>query len=127
MLFIHLTNILPGRPTVIGPAPWFQLCGGQIRRGPDGKVIAEHVKDAWHAGGQYFISMVIRDRACVHPEDPKGESGEPWGPFNGLVIANGTVRANDALYARFLQSNGLWHCLETAQYWPVLTFKPARD
>ena len=125
MLFLHLTNILPGRPLVIGPAPWFKVSGNCIRKGPNEDIVAEYSKNSWYAHGQYFVSVTCRDRACVHFEDTEYGPTRPIGPFDLFSIAGGLVRTDDQVFAKLLEDSLLWHCFRTSQFWPVMTIKPA--
>jgi hypothetical protein len=42
-----------------------------------------------------------------------------------LTIADRVMRANGQVLAKFLDDRQMWHCYETAQFWPFMTIKPA--
>jgi len=125
MLYLQLRNILPGRPLVLGPAPWFQISGNEIRQGPHGETVAEYLKNSWFAKGQYFTSMLFRERACVHFEDFSGVPTAPMGPFNDLQVADGLMRSSDGPVATLQSESQLWHCPRMANAWPFMMIKPA--
>jgi hypothetical protein len=125
MLFLHMTNTLPGRPAVVGPAPWFQLSRNLLRIGPSGEVIAEYMKNNWRSRRDHFTEISCRDRACVHFEDIGGSGSGPLGPYDRLTIADRVMRADGQVLAKFLDDLQMWHCYETAHFWPSMMIKPS--
>lgn len=126
MLYLQLTNIIPGRPLWLGPAPWFRMAGNEIRQGPNDEAVAHYANKSWLARGQYFTSMHFRDRACVHFEDFSGSPTTPIGPFSDLKLSDSIMRANDEPLAMLQEDSQLWHAYGAGLAWPYITIKPAR-
>jgi hypothetical protein len=127
MILLHLLNILPGRPVVLGPAPWFEISGNFIRQGPDGEIVAEYIKHSWHARGQYFTSITCRERTLVHFEDAGRGATPDKGPFDHIRLADGALHANGEILAKFVEETQLWHSYPTETYFPIMIIKPAAE
>ena len=64
MLFLRVDHLLSG-PAIIC-APWFELDGRYLRKGPKGEILAEHLNDTWCIAGNCHSSLTFTSRACIH-------------------------------------------------------------
>jgi hypothetical protein len=99
-------------------APWFELDGKYLRKGPTGELVAEHENFNWRVEGIYCFSVTFLSRTCVH----YGEQAD--GSFHRLRLADGYIHADGRLYAKLLSDSRHWQSYERGQLWSVLTIKP---
>jgi hypothetical protein len=124
VLYLYLTNILPKRPLVIGPAPWFQMSGNVLRRGPSGESVAEYSKNSWLVRGEYYTAIRFGDRACVQFSDSNGGASQSMGPFNELAVSDGVASVENQPFAQFHPDSQLWRPCRMEGAWPNMTIKP---
>lgn len=115
MLFLRVDNLLTG-PSVIS-APWFELEGKYLRKGPSGEILAEHVNNTWCIAGNCYSSLTFTSRACIHFGARSAE-----GPFDEVRLVDGYLHVNGHLFARLLADS--WHCFPRGERWTKLTIKP---
>lgn len=116
MLFLRLDQLV-SQPKLIS-APWFELDGKYLRKGPTRELVAEHVNDNWRLEGAYCFSLTFISPACVH----YGESAD--GPFHRLRLADGYIHADERLFAKLLSDSKHWECYQRGQLWSTLAIKP---
>lgn len=125
MVRLHFDSASLGHSVTLGPAPWFQISGNFIRQGPDATIVATYRRHQWEVQSQHFTRFDCRDRAVIHFEDMGSGASEDFGPFTHFHAADGTIYADDELFAKFMEESQLWHCYPTETFWPVLFFKSA--
>lgn len=110
----------------IGPAEAFLVAGNFVRRLPEGEVVAEYVRHRWRIGTQHFSRYDCHEPTLLHFEDANGAPTERFGPFDHLFVADGTMYADNELFAKFAEETLLWHSFRLETYGPRLVIGAAR-
>jgi hypothetical protein len=126
-IFLHLHNIIPGKPTVLGPAPWFRFQGNFIRQGADAAVVARRINHAWEAKGNEYAVIDCPDLTCIHFEDFAGGTTSKFGAFAHIRLADDILHADNKIFARFNDETQLWRCYPTENYWPIMVIAAAPE
>ena len=95
-----------GRERTLGPAPWFLISGPQVKRGPDGEVLAEHSDAYWVRDHQHFHELVFNEPARVWYESSGGKCAV--GPFERIIACDGVLYGDGGCVARLLPDEKRW-------------------
>ncbi len=104
----------------LGPSRAFRVAGNFIRHWPGGEVAAMYRNHQWQVGKDHYSRYDCTDPCAVHFEDAAGIATSVFGPFRALLTADGTMYADDQLFAKFIDETVNWHSFELETYWPVL-------
>jgi hypothetical protein len=120
MLRLKFAAIHPAHSLVLGPAERFHIAGNFIRQEPGNTVLAEYVRHQWRVRDQFFSRYDCTEPCCIYFTDAWGNQSEHFGPFQELLVADGTMYANDQLFAKFIDETLLWHSFRLETWWPSL-------
>jgi hypothetical protein len=109
----------------VGPAPAFKVAGNFIRMLPSGEVVASYHNNQWQIGTGHFSRYDCLEPAVIHFEAVDGLATASFGPFNKLLVADGTMYADDEIFAKFIDETLNWHSYRLATYWPTLIISAA--
>lgn len=92
--------------TKLGPSISFRVIGASLLRADD-IVIAHWLEHQWAVGPKRFTVLEIQEPARVMFLGPP--TPIPWiGPFKHIRMADGSLRADNVVLARFHAATGLW-------------------
>src|SRR5687767_1508277 len=109
MIRLLFGGVSRAQDVALGPAPAFRIAGNFIRQLPDGKVVAAYHNHQWQVGEGHYSRYDCNEPTLLHFEDAEGTPTAGYGPFNKLFIADGTMYANDELFAKFIDETLNWH------------------
>ena len=120
MISLQFNAIQTQHCLTVGPAEGFRIAGNFLRQLPDNKVLGHYARRQWHVRDGHFSRYDCKEPCLVHFSDREGTSSETFGPVPQLYVADGTMYAGDALFAKFIDETLLWHSFELQTYWPNL-------
>ncbi len=121
MIRLKFEAMQEAHSVVVGPAEGFRVAGNFLRKLPKNVVIGEYSRHQWHVGGGHFARYDCIDPCRVIFADAEGAQSEAFGPFDKMHVADGTMYANDKLFAKFIDETVLWHSFELESYWPSMS------
>jgi hypothetical protein len=104
----------------LGPAQGFRVAGNFIRELPSGDVVASYHNHQWQVGSSHFSRYDCTQPTLIHLEAADGTRTAVFGPFNKLFVADGTLYADEDLFAKFIDETLNWHSYRLETYWPTL-------
>jgi len=124
---LHFSGIHRGLDITLGPHSVVMVSGNFMTAERADTVIANYVRHQWRVGQDHFSSYRCHDPTMIHFEDQAGLSTERFGPFEELFVADGTMYADNELFAKFIDETVLWHSFRLETWWPrlVISFRPA--
>ena len=120
MIRIKFQGLQDARSVTVGPAEGYRVAGNFLRELPSNAVVANYGRHQWHVNDDHFSRYDCLDRCRVQFSDVEGTLSEQFGPFKTLVTADGTMYADDKLFAKFIDETVLWHSFELESYWQNL-------
>jgi hypothetical protein len=120
MVRLKFEGMSSGQSIVVGPSEAFRVAGNYLRRLPANEVIAEYSRHQWHVQGGHYSRYDAVDRCYIYFADFEGVRTGPFGPFDTMHVADGTMYTADSLFAKFVDETLLWHSFELENYWPNL-------
>jgi hypothetical protein len=120
MITLEFSGVLSPATAALGPAPAFRVAGNFIRTEPGGQVLAQYIQHEWHLQKRRFSRYDCRDGARVWFLDALDTSSPAFGPFTHIFVVDGTMYADEKLFAKFSDETTLWHSFELETYWPNL-------
>jgi hypothetical protein len=107
------------------PATGYRIAGNFIRTLSNEEVVARYHNHQWQVGEGHFATYSCRDRCIIHFEDLLGGATEVLGPFSHLMVADGTMYADEELFAKFSDETTNWRSYQLETYWASLIIRPA--
>ena len=99
----------------LGPAPSYLISGDVLCVGPAWTVAAVYRNHAWEVRGRRFVrldfigqGLLLSNFGCV-PD----ASVERFGPFDEVLLADGTLFADDRPFSKFVEETVAWYIYET--------------
>ena len=123
MILLNLDDGAGGPKVELGPAPWFRVAGNFIRQGPAGEIVGRFRNHYWEVQNRRYIRYFCEAPFSIHFEDIAGGEGVRLGPFTKLWVEDGVLHADGKLKAKFHEQSQVWHCYESATYWPVMMIR----
>jgi hypothetical protein len=120
MIRLSFEGIQPLHSITLGPAEGFRVAGNFLRQLPTQEVLGQYARHQWHVRGAHFSRYDCREPCRVYSADAAGTQSRIFGRFAQLHVADGTMYASDALFAKFIDESVLWHSFELETYWPSL-------
>jgi hypothetical protein len=111
----------------VGPHRAYRISENFIRDLGSGKVLAHYRNHHWQIGEDHFSRYDCLEPTCIHFETSDGLSSATFGPFQKLFVADGTLYADENLFAKFIDETLNWHSYELETYWPVLVISSLGD
>jgi hypothetical protein len=128
MLSLRFENPVSGKAETIGPAPYFCVSCGVLRRGPDNSEVALYDHGTWTANGETYMAITASENVRVHFNGDLNECADTYGPFQGLRLVNGAMRAGpdfgDVL-AKYQRDSQTWYIYEDEKTCKTATIIPA--
>jgi hypothetical protein len=98
----------------------FRVSGNFLRQMPGSEVAGEYRRHQWHVGGGHYSQYKCLDSCWIYFADIEGTASVVFGPFSALRVGDGTMYANEVLFAKFIDETLLWHSFRLETYWPAL-------
>jgi hypothetical protein len=120
MVRLKFEAMTDAHSVVVGPCEGFRVAGNFLRELPGNLVVAVYHRHQWHVQDGHFSRYDCLEPCQVCFADAEGTRTSLLGPFRALHTADGTMYADDALFAKFIDETLLWHSFELENYWPNL-------
>jgi hypothetical protein len=120
MIHLLFGGIASANDVKVGPAHAFKIAGNFIRALPADEVVASYHNHQWQIGNDHFSRYDCTKPVYIHFEAADGTRTAAFGPFGKLVTADGTMYADEELFAKFIDETINWHSYELETYWPTL-------
>jgi hypothetical protein len=121
LVFAHTA----GKPGLsLGPFPGLRIEGEVVRDKGRGETLARHTDHNWAIGDQHFFRLDVSGPVKIRFLNGATESRE-FGPFEHFSCANGIAYADREFFASLAETTGHWHCIQSAEDWPVFEVVPA--
>lgn len=111
----------------LGPAEAFRIAGNFIRQLPSGEIVAHYRNHQWQIGKNHFSRYDCTQPTVIHFEAADGTPSSTFGPFHKLFVADGTLYADEDLFAKFMEETLNWHSYRLETYWPTLVISSAEN
>jgi hypothetical protein len=98
----------------------FRLSGNFLRNLAEKEVLGEYRQHQWHVSGGHFSQYQCLDACWIYFTDIEGTASNVFGPFGTVRTSDGTMYADDVLFAKFIDETLLWHSFRLETYWPAL-------
>jgi len=98
----------------------FRVAGNFMRELPGNRIVGEYRQHQWHVSGGHYSQYQCLDQTWVYFTDVDHTPSPVFGPFNELRVGDGTMYADDVLFAKFIEETLLWHSFRLETYWPSL-------
>ena len=120
MIRLKFSGFQDAHALTIGSEPGFRVAGNFLRALPGNSVVGEYMRHQWCVKGQHFSRYDVLDPCIVYFTDVDGAATRTFGPFQSLHTADGTMYADDQLFAKFIDETLLWHSFTLETWWPSL-------
>jgi hypothetical protein len=125
MMTLRLVGLFVGTQE-FGSVPFCQLHRDQLLQGPEGAVIAQHVRRAWQVGDQSYPSLEIEHEKLYavfcDPETVHGAQ-RVVGPFRTLRMSDGYLYGDGKHLAAFDEARRVWCEHEREECWPAIELR----
>ena len=108
------------RDVAVGPAPAFRVAGNFVRHIPSGEIVARYYNHQWSVGEDHFSRYDCLQPTRIHFEAADGACSPACGPFEKVIVVDGTMYADEELFAKFIDETLNWRSYRLETYWPVL-------
>jgi hypothetical protein len=108
----------------IGPAPFFRLENGLLRRGTNLEPVAHYDVSGWRLGtSDCYTRMRVCEPVLIQFECERGERSGSEGPLVNVSIVDGTVWAGDSAIADLKEHHPCWTSPPGGRVWSALTLE----
>jgi hypothetical protein len=90
-----------------------------------GEILATYHNHQWQVGEEHFASYACRDPCVLFFEDLLGGNTPTFGPFSNILVADGTLYAEQELFAKFIDETTHWRSYQLETYWATLVIRAA--
>jgi hypothetical protein len=87
----------------------------------DGKQIGRYHNGFWEVNGKHYVSYKTESSVHYYFSDFAGRESPQFGPLIA-VVANGSMRDNEAFIVRLAEPSQLWHHHLDDTYWSTMHF-----
>jgi hypothetical protein len=125
---LRFENPVSGKTNVIGPAPYFRVARGVLRRGPDDHEVARYDQGTWTANGDTYMAITAAADVRVHFNGDDNDCANTYGPFQGLRLVNGAMRPGPDfgnLLAKYQRDTQTWYIYQDNKTCSTATIIPA--
>jgi hypothetical protein len=123
MIGLRFKGVSQSHSTEVGPFDGFRVASNFIRDSRSGTVLACYHNHQWQVGDEHFSCYECAEVAHLQFETADGLRSALFGPFQKLFVADGTLYADDVLFAKFIDESLNWHSYVLETYWPVLLIR----
>ncbi len=127
MVRLKFEAMIDAHSIVLGPCEGFRVAGNFLREMPGNAVLGSYYRHQWHVRDGHFSRYDSLDACRLCFADAEGTLSPAFGPFLKLHAADGTVYADEQLFAKFIDETLLWHSFELESYWPSLIIERASE
>jgi hypothetical protein len=120
MIRLKFSGFQEAHDLSVGPGPGFRAAGNFLRTVPANVVVGEYMKHQWCVQDRYFSRYDCLDPCRIYFADAEGTPTKTFGPFQAVHVADGTMYADDELFAKFIDESLLWHSFKLETWWPSL-------
>lgn len=119
MFQLRFSNPLAGS-AVLGPFRALRVGGNFMRNTDSLQVVADYHHHCWHIEGHAYSRYDCPDPVWIRFENAQGAQTPAVGPLARHFAADGTMYADEKLFARFHDETQLWQFYESETYWPIM-------
>lgn len=109
----------------LGPAAWFELSGSEIRVAPQGIIRAHHRPPYWEIDQRKYLTFVSSSRCVITLKAAGRTEHATFGPFTGIRVHDGSLFADDTIYARFDDQSMVWVSSKAVGGWELVVLSPS--
>lgn len=120
MIRLKFSGFQDAHDITVGPEPGFRVAGNFLRTVPANAVIGAYVKHQWCVQERYFSRYDCLEPCILYFTDVEGAPTKLFGPFQSAHTVDGTMYADDELFAKFVDESLLWHSFKLETWWPNL-------
>jgi hypothetical protein len=120
MIRLKFSGIQSAHDVTIGPEAGFRAAGNFLRTLPANAVVGEYMKHQWCVQDRFFSRYDCMEPCIIYFTDAEGTPTKCFGPFQSVHTADGTMYADDELFAKFIDESLLWHSFRLETWWPSL-------
>ena len=95
--------------------------------GTDNRVLGEYRQHQWRVDDGHFSQYRCLDPCWIYFTDIERTPSSVFGPFQALRVSDGTMYADEVLFAKFIDETVLWHSFRLETYWPALIISGGPD
>jgi hypothetical protein len=92
---------------------------------PGNTAVCAYRNHHWWVEEKPFARYDCADRLLMRFQSRDKTPTQVFGPFHTMFVADGTVYADEQLFAKHLDETLLWHSFKLETYWPDLLVLPA--